>query len=174
MGKASDLGQALRSRRLKERLTQAELAAGLGVSRGWIAGQETGKREGEGKPDALFVARTANYLGIDRRRAFQMAGYTAGEVLELFGTGDGSTPATPVERELADLRQRVDQTNEAVRSLAQALPAGIEAGLQQLLEYQRAEGYLQGASGQQRRPSRRPRARKPRDPTMTGRGNGEA
>src|ERR1041385_3293479 len=56
-----DFGHLIRDRRTHARLTQAELAARVGVSRKWLNDIETGKQAA----DLALVMRTLNELGLD-------------------------------------------------------------------------------------------------------------
>jgi HTH-type transcriptional regulator/antitoxin HipB len=56
-----EVGQLIREYRLKRRLTQASLAAQVGVSRKWIIDLESGKRT----TDLSLVLRTMNVLAIE-------------------------------------------------------------------------------------------------------------
>ncbi|MDE3150778.1 MAG: helix-turn-helix domain-containing protein [Gemmatimonadota bacterium] len=56
-----ELGHLVREHRLLAALTQAQLAAHVGVSRQWIIALERGKRTAE----LALVLRTLNVLGLD-------------------------------------------------------------------------------------------------------------
>ena len=58
---AADIGHLVRDHRKRQSLTQAELAAQVGVSRKWIIDLESGKRTAE----LSLVLRTLNALRID-------------------------------------------------------------------------------------------------------------
>ena len=55
-----DLGLLIRDTRLKQRLTQGELASRVGVSRKWLIDVESGKRAS----DLKLILRTLNAIGI--------------------------------------------------------------------------------------------------------------
>ena len=57
----NELGHLVRDYRSRNRLTQADLAARVGVSRKWIIDLEGGKRTA----DLSLVLRTLNALGIE-------------------------------------------------------------------------------------------------------------
>jgi transcriptional regulator with XRE-family HTH domain len=117
----SELGELIRSHRARFGLTQNRVAEAMNVSRAWIAGIETGK--GERRPDPLYVARAANYLRLGRREAFQKAGYTAGEVLELFGSeaDQAAEPIDELSAVAAELRQTAEEQRRVTAGLLQAL-----------------------------------------------------
>jgi HTH-type transcriptional regulator / antitoxin HipB len=58
---AAELGHLARDRRRGQRLTQAQLAERVGVSRKWIIDLERGKRTA----DLSLVLRTLNVLGLE-------------------------------------------------------------------------------------------------------------
>jgi HTH-type transcriptional regulator / antitoxin HipB len=55
-----DLGSLIRDARLKQHLTQNELAARVGVSRKWLIDVESGRRAN----DLKLILRTLNAIGI--------------------------------------------------------------------------------------------------------------
>jgi transcriptional regulator with XRE-family HTH domain len=75
---AASLGQLVRERRARLRLTQLELARRVGVSRSAISELEAGRIE---QPRASVFARLATALGLPAAALLAAAGYPATEVM---------------------------------------------------------------------------------------------
>lgn len=75
---AASLGRLVREQRARLRLTQAELAERVGVSRSAISELEAGRIE---QPRASVFARLAAALGLPAAALLAAAGYPATEVL---------------------------------------------------------------------------------------------